>query len=156
MQEISSCTAQQILENGSVTAKIQYVYHISKHIMASALLGTVYAGPEGTMTSVPAADLDDCDVIGLYFSAHWCPPCKAFTPQLVYVSPIISHPLPTWPITYFRFLDDGVLLRQLVVLTVGRLTFGGIVWSVTPSLMYYITPQLFFNYYCFPFPATTC
>lgn len=21
-------------------------------------------------------------VIGLYFSAHWCPPCKAFTPQL--------------------------------------------------------------------------
>ncbi|KAJ1524214.1 hypothetical protein ONE63_010734 [Megalurothrips usitatus] len=22
-------------------------------------------------------------VIGVYFSAHWCPPCKAFTPQLV-------------------------------------------------------------------------
>jgi len=22
-------------------------------------------------------------VIGLYFSAHWCPPCKAFTPHLV-------------------------------------------------------------------------
>jgi len=22
-------------------------------------------------------------VIGLYFSAHWCPPCKAFTPELV-------------------------------------------------------------------------
>ena len=21
-------------------------------------------------------------VIGLYFSAHWCPPCKTFTPQL--------------------------------------------------------------------------
>lgn len=22
-------------------------------------------------------------VIGIYFSAHWCPPCRAFTPQLV-------------------------------------------------------------------------
>ena len=22
-------------------------------------------------------------MIGLYFSAHWCPPCKAFTPVLV-------------------------------------------------------------------------
>ena len=21
-------------------------------------------------------------VLGIYFSAHWCPPCRAFTPQL--------------------------------------------------------------------------
>ncbi|XP_053383839.1 uncharacterized protein LOC123535689 [Mercenaria mercenaria] len=27
-------------------------------------------------------DFNDVEYIGLYFSAHWCPPCKAYTPQL--------------------------------------------------------------------------
>lgn len=28
-------------------------------------------------------DLSSAKYIGLYFSAHWCPPCRAFTPELV-------------------------------------------------------------------------
>lgn len=24
-------------------------------------------------------------MLGLYFSAHWCPPCRSFTPKLVEV-----------------------------------------------------------------------
>ncbi len=31
---------------------------------------------------VPISELASADVIGLYFSAHWCGPCKAFTPVL--------------------------------------------------------------------------
>ncbi len=31
---------------------------------------------------VPISELSSADVIGLYFSAHWCGPCKAFTPVL--------------------------------------------------------------------------
>nr|KAG5704179.1 hypothetical protein BaRGS_009709 [Batillaria attramentaria] len=31
---------------------------------------------------VPTASLSDNDLIGIYFSAHWCPPCRAFTPKL--------------------------------------------------------------------------
>jgi nucleoredoxin len=30
-----------------------------------------------------ATETIDAEVIGVYFSAHWCPPCRAFTPNLV-------------------------------------------------------------------------
>ena len=46
----------------------------------SALLGATLetkAGPQPT-----AAVLAGKEVVGLYFSAHWCPPCRGFTPQL--------------------------------------------------------------------------
>jgi len=39
---------------------------------------------DGEGESVDVADLRGAGkVLGLYFSAHWCPPCKAFTPKLV-------------------------------------------------------------------------
>lgn len=34
---------------------------------------------------VSISDLKDDKKIGLYFSAHWCPPCRVFTPKLVEV-----------------------------------------------------------------------
>ncbi|KAF4663920.1 hypothetical protein FOL47_005495 [Perkinsus chesapeaki] len=29
-----------------------------------------------------AAALEGCNAVGIYFSAHWCPPCRRFTPEL--------------------------------------------------------------------------
>jgi len=36
-----------------------------------------------TGKSIDPADLSKNDAVLVYFSAHWCPPCKMFTPQLV-------------------------------------------------------------------------
>jgi nucleoredoxin len=44
------------------------------------LLGDSLVSQTGTVAT--SAALKDVDVLGLYFSAHWCPPCKAFTPKL--------------------------------------------------------------------------
>uniref|UniRef100_A0A0B7BLJ8 Thioredoxin domain-containing protein n=1 Tax=Arion vulgaris TaxID=1028688 RepID=A0A0B7BLJ8_9EUPU len=41
------------------------------------LLGSEVKGKDG---SVNVTSLSDNDVVGIYFSAHWCPPCRAFTP----------------------------------------------------------------------------
>lgn len=47
-----------------------------------ALFGTRLVNAKGQRVS-PA--VLDGKKIGIYFSAHWCPPCRAFTPQLVTV-----------------------------------------------------------------------
>lgn len=45
----------------------------------SEMLSGPFVRPDGS--SVSAADVAD-KTIGLYFSAHWCGPCRGFTPQL--------------------------------------------------------------------------
>ena len=45
------------------------------------LLGEDLRKPDGT--TVPTSDaLKGKGVLALYFSAHWCPPCRGFTPTL--------------------------------------------------------------------------
>jgi len=45
------------------------------------LLGTTLTGAQGAEKSTSDA-LSGKEVVGLYFSAHWCPPCRGFTPKL--------------------------------------------------------------------------
>ena len=46
------------------------------------MLGSTFVDNKGGQVSI--GDLDG-KVLGIYFSAHWCGPCRAFTPQLVAV-----------------------------------------------------------------------
>lgn len=44
------------------------------------LVGATVTGKQGDVAVSSVAD--ENDVVGLYFSAHWCPPCRGFTPVL--------------------------------------------------------------------------
>ena len=45
-----------------------------------SILGSELIKNDGTKVST--SSIESTPVIALYFSAHWCPPCKMFTPKL--------------------------------------------------------------------------
>eukprot|EP00658_Telonema_sp_P-2_P030269 TRINITY_DN22890_c0_g1_i2.p1 TRINITY_DN22890_c0_g1~~TRINITY_DN22890_c0_g1_i2.p1 ORF type:complete len:290 (+),score=62.87 TRINITY_DN22890_c0_g1_i2:182-1051(+) len=49
------------------------------------VVGDTLRAASGAMLSAHAALPGK--LVGLYFSAHWCPPCRQFTPCLLYTSP---------------------------------------------------------------------
>jgi len=48
--------------------------------MSMAEFGDTLRKPDGTTISTAEA-LQGVDALGIYFSAHWCPPCRGFTPK---------------------------------------------------------------------------
>ncbi len=48
---------------------------------AEELLGDTLVNADGE--KVETSTLKEMDKIAIYFSAQWCPPCRAFTPRLV-------------------------------------------------------------------------
>jgi nucleoredoxin len=63
----------------------------------SAILGTEFVGKGDTALGKSAVE---GKVLGLYFSAHWCPPCRGFTPKLADWYKKVSPNLPDFEIIF--------------------------------------------------------
>ena len=53
-----------------------------------ALLGATLTSKTGEVTT--SSIVSEGGVVALYFSAHWCPPCRGFTPKVTTVLAVIG------------------------------------------------------------------
>jgi nucleoredoxin len=62
--------------------------------IASLIKGDLISSRNGLLRPYLDAEFEKKKLIGLYFSAHWCGPCRAFTPNLVayYNRTVATHP----------------------------------------------------------------
>jgi nucleoredoxin len=62
--------------------------------IASLVKGELVASKNGVLRPYLDAEFEKKKLIGLYFSAHWCGPCRKFTPNLVayYNRNVTAHP----------------------------------------------------------------
>lgn len=51
--------------------------------LAAALAGKLVATKGGSLAPASTERLNGARYVAVYYSAHWCPPCRAFTPALV-------------------------------------------------------------------------
>ena len=93
----------------------------------SALVNDIFAEcselRKGKQTISTAAALSGKDVIGLYFSASWCGPCKRFTPMLRDVYNILKQSGKSFEIIFVSSDSDDESFEQY---------YGAMPWLSVP------------------------
>eukprot|EP01012_Entosiphon_sulcatum_P056317 TRINITY_DN7994_c0_g1_i1.p2 TRINITY_DN7994_c0_g1~~TRINITY_DN7994_c0_g1_i1.p2 ORF type:complete len:147 (+),score=34.84 TRINITY_DN7994_c0_g1_i1:46-486(+) len=56
--------------------------------------------------------LNDKKRIGIYFSAHWCPPCRGFTPVLAQAYTTIRQSHPDFEVVFVSSDKDDAAFRE--------------------------------------------
>ena len=54
-------------------------------MVLESFLGETLVKNDGTEFKTSELSTEKGGVIGIYFSAHWCPPCREFTPKLAFI-----------------------------------------------------------------------
>jgi nucleoredoxin len=83
-----------LYQNQLVKQRARVVAHGPADAIAGAAKGNLVRLQNGNLVSCYDEELAPKQIYGLYFSAHWCPPCRKFTPQLVayYNQIALDHP----------------------------------------------------------------
>ncbi|KAK0043060.1 nucleoredoxin [Biomphalaria pfeifferi] len=74
------------------------------------LLGPELVTPDGSNVSV--STLQECELISLYFSAQWCPPCKGFLPNLRHCYDKVKERGKRWEVVFVSLDTDKECCQQ--------------------------------------------
>jgi nucleoredoxin len=75
--------------------------------LAEALAGKLVTIKGKSLASAPRDRLNDAKFIAFYYSAHWCPPCRGFTPELVTAYKEIKAKHPEFEIVFVSSDKDA-------------------------------------------------
>lgn len=80
--------------------------------VAAALSGKLVSVQNGKLAPVPAADIKGARYIALYYSAKWCPPCRAFTPDLAKSYQEIKAQHPEFELVFVSSDEDAAAMAD--------------------------------------------
>ena len=89
-----------LYQNQLLKQRARMVAHGSADAIAGAAKGNLVRLQNGNLVSCYDEELAPKQIYGLYFSAHWCGPCRKFTPQLVAYYNQIAHDHPEFEIIF--------------------------------------------------------
>lgn len=78
----------------------------------AALAGKLVAVQGKTLAPSPRGALDGARYIAFYHSAHWCPPCRAFTPELVAAYDEIKAAHPEFELVFVSHDENAAAMKR--------------------------------------------
>ena len=78
------------------------------------VVGTSFLASDGKTKVDLAAFAGASELIGIYFSAHWCGPCRGFTPKLVTFIEMLAEEGIRFPVVFGSSDKDEAAMQALV------------------------------------------
>lgn len=100
--------------------------------LTSELMGKIVAAKGNSLTLVNRDKIFATKYYAIYFSAHWCPPCRGFTPELVAAYPELKAKNPNFEIIFVS--SDESKEDMLTYMNEYKMPWPGVRFELSKSL----------------------